>query len=96
VTDIEELSSITLYEREPHLRSDALSALYIPGECTVDPLTLPLILYMQSKLLGGHVQMNTEITNGQYDSGKKCWILNNGQFESRVVINFGCLFFFFI
>ncbi|CAF1053159.1 unnamed protein product [Rotaria sp. Silwood1] len=87
VTDIEEISPTTLYEREPHLRANALNALYIPGECIVDPLTLPLILYMQSKLLGGYVQMNTEIINGKYDLEKKYWLLNDGQFKSRIVIN---------
>ncbi len=35
ITDIEEISSTTLYSREPHLRSNALCALYIPGECVV-------------------------------------------------------------
>ncbi len=35
------------------------------------PLTLPLIFYMQSKILDGHVQMNSEIINGQYDSENK-------------------------
>jgi L-2-hydroxyglutarate oxidase LhgO len=42
---------------------------------------------MQSKLLGGYVQMNTEIINGKYDSDKNYWILNNGQYQSRIVIN---------
>ncbi|CAF0804108.1 unnamed protein product [Rotaria sordida] len=87
VTDVEEISSTTLYKREPHLCTDALHALYIPGECIVDPLTLPLILYVQSKLLGGHVQMNTKIINGKYDSEKKYWLLNDGEFKSRIVIN---------
>jgi glycerol-3-phosphate dehydrogenase len=31
--------------------------------------------------------MNTEIINGKYNSEKKSWILNNGQFQSRIVIN---------
>lgn len=31
--------------------------------------------------------MNTEILNGKYDSEKKYWILNNGQFQSRLIIN---------
>ena len=42
---------------------------------------------MQGKFLGGHVQVNTEITNGRYDSEKHHWILNNGQFQTRIVIN---------
>ncbi|CAF1625356.1 unnamed protein product, partial [Didymodactylos carnosus] len=64
VIDIEEISSDTLYEREPLIHAGALGALYIPGESIVDPLTLPLILYMHSKILGGHAQMNIEVTNG--------------------------------
>ncbi|CAF2244775.1 unnamed protein product [Rotaria magnacalcarata] len=87
VTDIEEISPTVLYKRQPHLRADALHALYIPGECIVDPLTLPLILYIQGKLLGGQVQMNVEVTNGKYDSETNHWTLNDGQFKTRLVIN---------
>ncbi|CAF3472380.1 unnamed protein product [Rotaria socialis] len=87
VTDIEEISPTVLYKLQPHLRADALHALYIPGECIVDPLSLPLILYIQGKLLGGHVQMNVEITNGKYDSETNYWTLNDGQFKTRLVIN---------
>jgi glycerol-3-phosphate dehydrogenase len=92
VIDVEEISSITLYEREPLLRSGALCAVYIAGESIVDPLTLPLILFLHGKILGGHVQMNTEITNGKYDSENKYWTLNDGQFKSRIVINCAGLF----
>jgi glycerol-3-phosphate dehydrogenase len=92
VTNIEEISPTTLYEREPLVRAGALCALYIVGESIVDPLTLPLILFMHGKLLGGHVQMNTEITNGKYDGKNKYWILNDGQFKSRIVINCAGLF----
>lgn len=84
---MQEISSATLYRREPHLRPNALLAVHIPDECIVDPLTLPLILYIQGKLLGGHVQMNTEITEGRYDSERNYWILNNGQLLGRLVIN---------
>jgi len=31
--------------------------------------------------------MNTEIINGKYDSNKNYWILNNGQYQCRIVIN---------
>ena len=87
INDVEQISSTTLYQREPHLRPNALLAVHILDECIVDPLTLPLVLYMQGKLLGGHVQMNTEVTEGRYDSEKNYWILNNGQWQSRIVIN---------
>lgn len=42
---------------------------------------------MQSKLLGGHVRMNTEVTKGEYDSNHHYWTLNNGALKSRVLIN---------
>lgn len=42
---------------------------------------------MQSKFFGGHIQMNTEIIDGKYDVEKKVWILNNGQFQGRLIIN---------
>ncbi|UJR16664.1 hypothetical protein I4U23_003564 [Adineta vaga] len=87
VFDIEEISSTTLYQREPLLRYGALRALHIPGESLVDPLTLPLILLMHGKILGGHIQMNIEIVKGEYDYENKYWKLNNGQFRSRIVIN---------
>ena len=92
MVDIEEISSAILYEREPFLRSGALCALCIAGECIVDPLTLPLILFMHSKILDGHVQMNTEITKGKYDWENNYWILNDGQIQSRVIINCAGLF----
>ena len=36
--------------------------------------------------------MNAEVINGEYNSKKNYWILNNGQFKSRVVINCAGLF----
>ena len=85
--DIEEIPVDVLYQREPNLRPDALSAIYIPGECIVDPMMLPLIIYMHAIMLGGQVKMNTEIIDGVYDTEHKHWSLNSGTLKSRLVIN---------
>lgn len=92
VYDIEEISADRLYQMEPQLRPNALSAVFIPGECIVDPLTLPYILYMQSQLLGGRTQMNLDVTEGQYDRENQYWSLNKGQLKGRVIINCAGLF----
>ena len=81
-----------MYQSEPHLRPNAIAALIIPGECIVDPLTLPYILYAQSKLLGGHVLTNFEVKSGHYDDSHRCWNFNDGQLKGRVVINCAGLF----
>jgi glycerol-3-phosphate dehydrogenase len=87
LADVHAIDAAELRSREPHLGSDALAAVVIPGEHIIDPWSPSLAYVLQGIAHGGEVRRHCAVTGG--DRTATGWRLSTsgGPVEAAVVAN---------
>ena len=87
VMDVREIGRDDVLAREPHVASDVLGGVLVPGEAVIDPWSAPLAYVRQGLANGGELFCGTELLGGELtESG---WLLrtSGGAMRASVVIN---------
>ena len=92
VADVRRLSRAELLDREPHLATECLGALLVPGEHVIDPWSAPLAYLRQAVEHGAVVRFDLEVLGGELARG--LWIVrtSTGPVAAQFVVNCAGLF----
>jgi glycerol-3-phosphate dehydrogenase len=91
VGDVHQVEAAEVHRREPHLSSDALGGIVVPGEHVIDPWSTPLAYALQGLAHGGEIRRGTNVQGGEFDG--RAWRLatTTGSVEASVAVNAGGL-----
>lgn len=87
VGDVRQVEAVDVLKREPHLASDALGGVVVPGEHVIDPWSAPLAYALQGIAHGGEVLRGTSVTGGDLAAGIWRLATTAGPVEARIVVN---------
>ncbi|MFK3708447.1 NAD(P)/FAD-dependent oxidoreductase [Klebsiella sp. NPDC088457] len=87
VTDVCQLSSDEVYQREAHLAAGALGGVLIPGESIIDPWSSPLAYLTQGVKHGGQYRFNCEVTGAEFNEQQWSIQTTAGDYRAALVIN---------
>lgn len=87
VMDVHQVDAAEIRRREPHLTTDALGGVVVPGEHIIDPWSAPLAYALQGLAAGGEIRRRCELRSGAFDG--EAWQLatTGSPVEARIVIN---------
>lgn len=87
VSDARLITSKELLQKEPHLATNALAAVQIPGESIIDPWTAPYAYLLQAVDNGAKLFRSCKLINADFNGNQ--WLLstNQGRLKATHVIN---------
>ena len=92
VADVRRLSRTELLDREPHLATECLGALLVPGEHVIDPWSAPLAYLRQAVEHGAVVRFDSEVLGGELARGLWTVRTSTGPVAAQFVVNCAGLF----
>lgn len=87
IEDTQLFSASRLWDKVPHLSTDALGALAVPGEFIIDPWSTPLVYLTQALCGGARLYRNCEVLGGTFSNGVWKIETSKGELAARLVIN---------
>jgi glycerol-3-phosphate dehydrogenase len=90
--EVREIGQEELRAREPHLASDALGAVLVPGEQVIDPWSAPLAHALQALANGASILRGCELRGGARRGDLWTLATTKGPVRARVVVNCAGLF----
>ena len=87
VDDVRQVTGTELLNKEPWLNSNALGAVFVPGESIVDPWRIPIALAQTAIDHGATVLTSCHVIGGQKE--KDHWFLSTskGSITAKVIVN---------
>lgn len=87
VTDVRQISSCELLEKEPQLSHNALGAVYVPGESLVDPWRVPITLANLAVNQNATIVTSCHVTGGKRQGNDWQLSTSKGPITASVVVN---------
>ena len=87
VTDVLQIGTGELHQREPRLGPGALGALVIPGESIICPWTTPLAYATEALAAGARLQLRSRVTGIRAGAAEHQLVTESGVVHCRWVVN---------
>jgi glycerol-3-phosphate dehydrogenase len=87
IDDVRSITADEVRSREPHLATDLLGGVLVPGEAVIDAWSAPLAYALQGIANGGEVLRGTEVQGGRLEADAWTLYTSRGPVRAGVVVN---------